>query len=214
MLPDDKYTGIASAAQGLYKESGSRFLAYAYPVRSEEEVKPLVDALRREHHGARHHCYAYRISCLEDGPSGPVLSKEGLWRANDDGEPSGTAGRQILSQIDSRGLKDVLVVVVRYFGGILLGVPGLIRAYRSAAADALDAALTVECTASRNWKAAFPYDAMPGFMAAVKNFGAEVLDRSFGDECEFLLRVPAGKEHVFFEHIEKIGIFKNKIQKQ
>lgn len=214
MLPDDKYTGIASAAQGLYKESGSRFIAYAYPVRSEEEVKPLVDALRREHHGARHHCYAYRISSLEEGPDGPVLSQEGLWRANDDGEPSGTAGRQILSQIDSRGLKDVLVVVVRYFGGILLGVPGLIRAYRSAAADALDAAGTVECTAARIWSVGFPYETMPSFMAALKNFGIEVLERSFGDECIFRLRVPAGKEHVFFEHIEKIGIFKNKIQKQ
>lgn len=214
MLPDDKYTGIASAAQGLYKESGSRFIAYAYPVRSEEEVKPLVDALRREHHGARHHCYAYRISCLEDGPSGPVLSKEGLWRANDDGEPSGTAGRQILSQIDSRGLQDVLVVVVRYFGGVLLGVPGLIRAYRSAAADALDSAGTVECTASRSWDVGFGYDVMPAFMEALKSFGIEVLDRSFGDECRFRLKVPAGKEHDFFEHIEKIGIFKNKIQKQ
>ena len=214
MHPGDKYPSIASAAQGLYKESGSRFLAYAYPVKTEEEVKVLVDALRREHHGARHHCYAYRISRLEEGPGGPVLSQEGIWRANDDGEPSGTAGRQILGQIDSRSLQDVLVVVVRYFGGILLGVPGLIRAYRSAAADALDAAAVVECTASRTWALSFPYGTMPQVMAALKSFGIEVLDRSFEGECTFRVRIPAGKENDFFEHIEKIGIFKNKIQKQ
>ena len=132
MLESDKYSGIAEASQGLYRDKGSRFIGYAFPVTSEEEVKSLVDNIRREHHGARHHCWAYRIASIDDTLEGPGLSKEGLWRCNDDGEPSGTAGRQILGRIDAAGLQDVLVVVVRYFGGILLGVPGLIAAYRAA----------------------------------------------------------------------------------
>ena len=202
---------IASASEGLFKDSGSRFLAYAFPIASESEAKPIVDALRKEHHAARHHCYAYRISKVEDGPGGPFLSEEGLWRANDDGEPSGTAGRPILGQIDSRGLRDVLVVVVRYFGGILLGVPGLIRAYRSAAADALDKAGSVERTAFRRWNFDFGYDQLPAFMSAVKSFGLELGGRVFSETCSALVDVPLAKEKLFLEHIEKLGIFKNKL---
>lgn len=211
MVTQDKYLTIASASEGLFKDSGSRFLAYAFPIASESEVKPIVDALRKEHHGARHHCYAYRVCRIEDGPAGPCLSKEGLWRANDDGEPSGTAGRPILGQIDSRGLQNVLVVVVRYFGGILLGVPGLIRAYRSSAADALDAASTVGRTASRRWEFAFDYGQLPPFMSEVKACGLELLSRDFAESCRAQVDVPLAKEKLFLEHIEKLGIFKNKL---
>ena len=211
MVKQDKYMTIASASEGLFKDSGSRFLAYAFPIASESEAKPIVDALRKEHHAARHHCYAYRISKVEDGPGGPFLSEEGLWRANDDGEPSGTAGRPILGQIDSRGLRDVLVVVVRYFGGILLGVPGLIRAYRSAAADALDKAGSVERTAFRRWNFDFGYDQLPAFMSAVKSFGLELGGRDFSETCSAMVDVPLAKEKLFLEHIEKLGIFKNKL---
>ncbi|MBQ9309586.1 MAG: YigZ family protein [Bacteroidales bacterium] len=212
MLSCDKYSSIAACSEGLYKDSGSRFIAYAFPISSESEVKPIVDALRKEHHSARHHCYSYRITKVEEGPGGPRLNQEGIWRANDDGEPSGTAGRPILGQIDSRGLQDVLVVVVRYFGGILLGVPGLIRAYKSATADALDKAQIVEKTASRCWRLEFGYDLMPAVMEAQKAGGYEVTARDFAQDCALTLRIPLSKEHAFLEHMKKLGIFKDKIK--
>ena len=123
------YRTLAEPGQAEFKDKGSRFIAFAYPVRTAAEVKSHVDALRQEHHKARHWCYAYR------------LGTDGLqFRANDDGEPAGSAGRPILGQIDSFGLTDVLVVVVRYFGGIKLGASGLVRAYTDAVAQTLDAA--------------------------------------------------------------------------
>jgi len=208
----DKYNTISKQSQGLFKDNGSRFIAYAYPIASESEVKPIVDALRREHHAARHHCYAYRIAKVEEGADGPYLSKEGIWRANDDGEPSGTAGKQILGQIDSAGLRDVLVVVVRYFGGILLGVPGLIRAYKMSTADALAAATVVEKTASRHYRIGFDYSQMPAVERELKNFGLQATGRDFAQDCSLELAIPLNKEKDFLEHIEKIGIFKNKIK--
>ena len=142
----DTYRSIAARSEGLYKDNGSRFLAFACPVETEEEVKEIVDALRKEYHDARHHCFAYRLGL--DGAR---------WRANDDGEPSGSAGRPILGQIDSAGLSDVLVVVVRYFGGVKLGIPGLIRAYKTATQEALAAAQAVEKTAARRFRITFDY---------------------------------------------------------
>lgn len=211
MVSRDKYSTIAVPSEGLYKDSGSRFIAYAYPITSESDVKPIVDALRAEHHGARHHCFSYRINIIEEGPEGPVLGREGIWRANDDGEPSGTAGRPILGQIDSKGLSNVLVVVVRYFGGILLGVPGLIRAYKSATADALDKAQVIEKTATRRWSMEFGYELMPAVMGELKAYGIEIAKRVFTDNCLLETPVPLSKEKQFLEHIEKIGIFKDKI---
>ena len=211
MLTSDKYSTIAAPSEGLFRDSGSRFIAYAYPITSESEVKPIVDSLRREHHSARHHCFSYRINKVEDSPEGLVLAKEGLWRANDDGEPSGTAGRPILGQIDSRGLQNLLVVVVRYFGGILLGVPGLIRAYKSATADALDKAQVIEKIATRRWSLEFGYELMPAVMGELKVSGIEIAKRVFTDKCLLETRVPLSKEKQFLEHIEKIGIFKDKI---
>lgn len=179
MIGRDSYIGIADVSEGLYKDKGSRFIAYAYPVVSEEEVKPLVDALKKEHHAARHHCYAYRI-----GMDGSVF------RANDDGEPSGTAGRQILGAIDSAGLSDVLVVVVRYFGGILLGVPGLIRAYREAAADALANAVTVERIPVRRYGLEFRYEQMNDVQKLLKSFpGVRTVAQDFDLMCSMQVDV-------------------------
>ena len=211
MLSPDKYLTIAAPSEGLFKDSGSRFIAYAYPVGAESEVKAIVDRLRAEHHGARHHCFSYRITKVEDTLEGPTLTKDGIWRANDDGEPSGTAGRPILGQIDSKGLQNVLVVVVGYFGGILLGVPGLIRAYKSATADALEKAQIVEKTATRRWQIGFGYDLMPAVMGEIKALGLETAARDFAEECSITLDVPLSKEQTFLEHTEKIGIFKDKI---
>lgn len=122
----DSYLSIAAPSEGLYKEKGSKFMAFAYPVEEEEQAKEIIADLKKEYFDARHHCYAYRIGHTGD-----------QWRMNDDGEPSSTAGRPIFGQLLSNELSDILVVVVRYFGGIKLGVPGLIRAYKSATADAI-----------------------------------------------------------------------------
>jgi hypothetical protein len=133
----DSYKSIAAESRGLFKDNGSRFIAHAYPVETEEEVKEIVAALKKEYYDARHHVYAYRLGYKGD-----------KFRANDDGEPSGSSGRPVLGQIDSYGLSDILVVVVRYFGGIKLGIPGLIRAYKTSTADALANAQIVEKIAS------------------------------------------------------------------
>lgn len=129
----DTYLTLAAPSTGEFKDRASKFLAYTWPVSSEQEIHEHLEGLRKEHFKARHHCYAWR------------LGREGLlFRANDDGEPSGTAGRPILGQIDSAGLTDVLIVVVRYFGGTLLGTSGLINAYREAAVEALRAGTVQE----------------------------------------------------------------------
>ena len=145
MLFTDTYKTITADARGLYKDRGSRFIAIAMPVTSQEEIRMKLEALRKEYHDARHHCYAW------------VLAPDRLtWRVNDDGEPSGTAGRPILGQINSRELTNILVVVIRYFGGTLLGVSGLINAYRSAASDALANANIAERQVMDRWLVTFP----------------------------------------------------------
>ena len=194
----DTYLSIPSRGEGLYKELGSRFIAFALPVETEGEVREAVSAFRKEYHDARHHCYAYRI-----GLGGTV------WRASDDGEPSGSAGRPILGQIDSAGLSDTLVVVVRYFGGIKLGVPGLIRAYREAAADALQHAGTVEKIAGEWYSVEFGYDAMPAVMKLVKDLDLPSRKRDFAERCSIELRVRLGLKKDFLERISSMPIFVN-----
>ena len=174
----DTYRSIAAPSEGLYKELGSRFIALAYPVETEEQVRSIVASLRKEYHDARHHCYAYRLGHLGD-----------TFRASDDGEPSGSAGRPILGQIDSAGLSDVLVVVVRYFGGIKLGVPGLIRAYKSATADALAAAESIEKVAGRCFRVRFDYLDMNGVMKVMKDMSLVPYGQIFEAECSLDVRV-------------------------
>ncbi len=166
----DHFKTLASASTGEFKDRGSKFIACAYPVRAEEEALAYVEALRKEHFKARHHCFAWRL-----GPDGA------RFRANDDGEPSGTAGRPILGQIDSFGLTDVVIVVVRYFGGTLLGTSGLINAYREAAAEALRAAEVVEKIVKDTFSFDFDYALMPDIMNAVKKIDLEILKESYGD---------------------------------
>ena len=190
MQTKDTYAGIASRSDGLFKDNGSRFIAQAYPVESEEQVKEIVDGLKKEYHDARHHCYAYRI-----GLDGSV------WRANDDGEPSGSAGRPILGQIDSAGLSDILVVVVRYFGGIKLGIPGLIRAYKTSTADALAHATVVEKVAGKDFRVSFPYLSMNAVMKVVKDLSLPQRDQSFAADCSMVLRVRLSLEAAFLERM-------------
>ena len=192
----DIYKSISSLSEGLYKELGSRFIAKAYPVEGEEEVKAIVDSLRKAYHDARHHCYAYRI-----GPAGSI------WRANDDGEPSGSAGRPILGQIDSAGLSDVLVVVIRYFGGIKLGVPGLIRAYKTATADALCQASVIEKIAGSWYRIGFGYERMPQVMKVIKDLDLPQRNRNFDNSCSLEVRVRDTLKEEFLERTGTICTF-------
>ena len=192
----DIYKSISSLSEGLYKELGSRFIAKAYPVEGEEEVKAIMDSLRKEYHDARHHCYAYRI-----GPAGSI------WRANDDGEPSGSAGRPILGQIDSAGLSDVLVVVIRYFGGIKLGVPGLIRAYKTATADALCQASVIEKIAGSWYRVGFGYERMPQVMKVIKDLDLPQRNRIFDNSCSLEVRVRDTLKEDFLERTGTICTF-------
>jgi uncharacterized YigZ family protein len=166
----DSYHTISAPATGEFKDRGSKFIAYAWPVRSEEEALAHLEGLRKEHFKARHHCFAWRLGV--DGQR---------FRANDDGEPSGTAGRPILGQIDAAGLTDVVVVVVRYFGGVLLGASGLIHAYREAAAEALREAVVVEKIVKDRFQFDFDYALMPDVMQALKKLEIEMFEQEFGD---------------------------------
>ena len=174
----DAYKSIAARSEGLFKDNGSRFIAFAFPVETPDQVKDIVDSLKKEYHDARHHCYAYRLGYQGD-----------VFRANDDGEPSGSAGRPILGQIDSLGLSDVLVVVVRYFGGIKLGIPGLIRAYKTSTADALAAATVIEKVAGKNFRLDFDYMAMNAVMKVLKDMGLPQEGQDFGATCSLRTRV-------------------------
>lgn len=196
----DRYKSIAAPSEGLFKDNGSRFIAFAYPIDSADEVKPLVDALKKEYHDARHHCFAYRV-----GPTGETF------RSSDDGEPSGSAGRPILGQIDSAGLSDVLVVVVRYFGGIKLGIPGLIRAYKSSTADALAAATIVEKTARKPFRVEFGYLSMNPVMKVLKDMGLPQEGTSFGESCSLTTRVPLSEVDAFESRMENIEDCKTQI---
>ena len=166
----DHYLTLSAPATGEFKDRSSKFIAFAWPVRSEEEAMSHVETLRKEHFKARHHCFAWRLA-----PDG------NRFRANDDGEPGGTAGRPILGQIDSFGLTDVVVVVVRYFGGTLLGTSGLINAYREAAAEALRSATIVEKIVKDNFALDFDYALMPDVMNAVKKIDLEIFKEEYGD---------------------------------
>lgn len=168
----DIYYTIAHEGEAQYKEKMSRFIAFAIKVKDAEEAKTAVRLYQNEYHDARHVCWAYMI-----GPE----RKE--WQLNDNGEPSGTAGKPILGQINSKELTDVLVVVVRYFGGIKLGTPGLIAAYREAARLALEAAGKKEMHEMETVSVSFPYMAADGVMRIVKGGDVEVVDRVFDNTC-------------------------------
>ncbi len=190
MEPFDAYKSIASPSEGLFKDNGSRFIALAYPVETEEEVREIVNGLRKEYHDARHHCYAYRLGYKRD-----------IFHASDDGEPSGSAGRPILGQIDSLGLSDVLVVVVRYFGGIKLGIPGLIRAYKSSSADALSQAGIIEKIAARRFRLHFDYLSMNAVMKVLKDMDLPQSGQQFGEKCSLEVRVRLSAVEDFLQRI-------------
>ena len=174
----DSYLTIAAPAEVIYKERSSKFLTYAYPVESEEEIKILLDALRKEYYDATHHCYAYRL-----GPQGD------LFRANDDGEPSGTAGKPILGQLLSANVTNCLVVVVRYFGGTKLGVSGLIQAYKESTSEVLAVSDIIEKTVDRVIRVDFSYISMNGVMRVIKEMSPRIDEQLFDNLCTMRLRI-------------------------
>ncbi len=193
MLFSDTYKTVASDARGLFKDRGSRFIAVVIPVSRQEEIKEKLEELRKEYHDARHHCYAWVL--------GPDRQS---WRANDDGEPSGTAGRPILGQINSRELTDILIVVIRYFGGTLLGVSGLINAYRSAAEDALSNARIIEKTVMQTYLVKFPYLAMNDVMRVLKEEECSQAAHSYGNDCSVEISVRSSAAERITERLRKI----------
>ncbi len=189
----DTYKTIAIEGEGVYKDKGSKFLSYAYHVESEEEVKEIISTLKKRFYDARHHCYAWRMGF--DGAA---------TRANDDGEPSSTAGRPILVQIVSRELTNTLVVVVRYFGGTKLGVSGLITAYKAAAADALDSAVSEERLIESSIDIRFEYTLMNSVMAIVKELSPRIIEQNFDNDCFMRLSIRNSEYERLSDKLEKI----------
>ncbi len=190
----ETYKTIDEPAQGLYKEKGSKFLSFALPVKDTEEVKSIISTYRKEFYDARHICYAYVLG-----------AEKNEFRANDDGEPSGTGGRPILGQIKSRELTDILVIVVRYFGGVLLGTGGLITAYKEAASDALNQAQIVEKSVDCFFTISFEYPFMEDVMSAIKLYNAHVIHQEFTEKCILNFSVSLHDKEQLIGKLEKAG---------
>ncbi len=192
-MEKDTYLTLEAPATAALRERSSKFLSFAWPVQDEEQIRGHLEALRKEYYDATHHCYAWRL-----GPQG------GRFRANDDGEPSGTAGRPILGQMLSREVTDCLVVVVRYFGGTKLGVPGLIAAYKESAAAVLAAAQIVERTVDRRVEIEFSYLAMNDVMRVVKEEQPRIEAQEFDNLCRMRVAVRESGWEALVRKLEKI----------
>ncbi|MDR0982405.1 MAG: YigZ family protein [Culturomica sp.] len=190
---DDVFKTIAGTSEGVYKEKGSKFLAFAYSVNTEEDVRKLLTEIREKYYDARHHCYAYMLG-----------SDKKTFRFNDDGEPSSTAGKPILGQIYSKDITNVLIIVVRYFGGTKLGVSGLIHAYREAAADALANADIVEKTLNTVFRISFNYALLNDVMRIIKEEAPDVLDRNFENECRMTLSIRKSNADKLYDRLTKV----------
>lgn len=193
MLFEDTYLTIKEPAEGIFKDRGSKFLAFAFSVLSEEEIKENLLAIRKLHPSANHHCYAFRLGADK-------LS----FRSNDDGEPSNTAGKPILGQIQSKDLTNVLIVVVRYFGGTLLGVSGLINAYREAAADAISKSTIIEKTVNDVYELKFDYLQMNNVMKIIKDEELQMLSQKFDLEPSLVFSVRKSNSNKVYDQLSKI----------
>lgn len=190
----DSYKTIKSLSEGTYSEKRSKFLAFAIPVRSVEEVKSQVAEYQKKYYDARHVCYAYMLG-----------AERTEFRANDNGEPSGTAGKPILGQINSNELTDILIIVVRYFGGVKLGTSGLIVAYRLAAAEAIAAAEVVERTVDECISFLFEYPFMNDVMRVVKEESPEIISQGYDNDCSMTLRIRKDSMPKLRARLEKVS---------
>lgn len=193
MIQEDTYKTIIGVAEGIYTEKRSKFIAIAIPVHTVEEIKQHFDIYQKKYYDARHVCYAYMLG-----------HERKDFRANDNGEPSGTAGKPILGQINSNGLTDILIVVVRYFGGIKLGTSGLIVAYKAAAAEAIANATIIEKTVDDEIAVAFEYPFMNDVMRIVKEEEPEILEQSYDMDCLMKLRIRRSMMEKLRARLEKV----------
>lgn len=199
MADTDEYRTIRKASEGIYREKGSRFISLVLPVRDENEIKSHLEAVRKQHHEARHHCFAW------------VLGSEGeRWRANDDGEPSGTAGRPILGQIRSQGLTNILLVVSRYFGGTLLGAGGLINAYRTAAASAISNAEIIDHVVHDQYEISFPYQSMNDVMKIIKEEEINHSGLIYDQDCRMKVYLRSSASSRIIGRFSRITGFSNR----
>lgn len=193
MLFEDIYHEIAAPAEGLYKEKGSKFIALAFLVKTEDEVKDKLEKVKKEYHDARHHCYAWQLGY-----------DKSAFRYNDDGEPSGTAGRPIYGQIQSNDLTNILIIVIRYFGGIKLGVSGLINAYKTSAAEAIHNAKILSLTINDVYEISFEYPLMNEVMRIVKDTNVKVIEQDFQESCKLILSIRKNESNQVFDRYTKL----------
>lgn len=193
MLFDDTYQTIAHPSEGIFRDKGSKFIAYAYPIIDESELKLILSTLRTAHPKARHFCWALRLT--------PDRS---VFRLNDDGEPSGTAGRPILNTLLSADVTNILLVVVRYFGGTLLGVPGLINAYKTASIEALQASEIIIKTINSIYEISFDYIATNQVMRVIKDEQLKIINQEFDNQCKIKFEVRKAQLNVVLGKFEKI----------
>ncbi len=192
-MSEDTYKTIVAPAEGIYTEKRSKFIAMAFPVRTVDEIKVHLEACQKKYYDARHVCYAYMLG-----------HERKDFRANDNGEPSGTAGKPILGQINSNELTDILIVVVRYFGGIKLGTSGLIQAYKAAAAEAIAAAEFVERTVDDVVSFLFEYPFMNDVMRVVKEMNPEIVQQAYDMDCSMTLRIRRSLMPALKARLEKV----------
>ena len=190
----DTYLTIQDKSEGIYTEKRSKFLAFAHPVETIDEIKDLLIDYKKKYYDARHVCYAYML--------GPERTD---FRANDDGEPSSTAGKPILGQINSRELTNILVVVIRYFGGVKLGTSGLIVAYREAATEALSAATVIEKTIEETVTFTFPYVMMNSVMRVVKELNPRIVEQKYDETCIITLAIKRSMAPMLEERLNKLA---------
>lgn len=190
---EDSYLTISETAEAIYKEKSSKFITYAYHVESEQQVKEILDGLHKRYYDATHHCYAYRIGWTGE-----------QFRANDDGEPSGTAGRPILGQLVSAGVTNIFVVVIRYFGGTKLGVGGLVTAYKESTQAVLEVAKIEERTIDACFEITFDYIVMNDVMKAVKELQPKIVGQTYDNLCTMSLKIRRSKEAQLAKMLEKV----------
>jgi len=197
MLFDDTYLTIKTTTEGVFRDRGSKFLAFAYPIISDAEIKEIVARLKAEHPKANHHCWAMRLG-----------TDRSVFRINDDGEPSGTAGKPILNVLLSRDVTNLLIVVVRYFGGTLLGVPGLINAYKQAAIDVLNNATIIEKTVQDVYSLQFNHEQMNDVMRLIKEHNLNILSQQFDTVCTLQIGIRKTKVNEVLGRLEKLQSLK------
>jgi uncharacterized YigZ family protein len=193
MLFDDTYLTIEKPSEAIFRDRGSKFLAFAYPINSEADIKAILTVLKTEHPKANHHCWAMRLGI-----------DRSVFRINDDGEPSGTAGRPILNTLLSRNITNILVVIVRYFGGTLLGVPGLINAYKTATEDALNTAVIIEKTLDDTYIISFDYQQMNDIMKIIKEDNLTILEQQFDNHCMVKIAIRKMQVNRSINKLEKV----------